>query len=403
METVKLTKHVIDNIPFPEKGQVFYRDTLLKGFGLRVGKTTKAYYAEKRVKGKTVRITIGTHGQVTPEQARREAQKLLGVMAVGQNPIDEERANNAQNVNLIEAFDAFMTARKSLKERTISDYNKIIKKYFPDWHKKTLIDISKDMVAKRHKTLGENHGAAQANYAMRVLRAIFNFAIGQYEDSSGNPIITNNPVTRLSQTRAWYRVSRRKTIIKSHDLSAFFRGLEQLKETAITTKAEVVRDYIILMLFTGLRREEAARLKWENVDLRAKTFTIIEGDAKNHEMLTLPMSGYVFDMLKKRHEAKINDYVFPGNSENGYIVEPRRQMEKITKVSGVSFTLHDFRRTFITIAESLDISSYAVKQLVNHKMANDVTAGYIIADVERLREPMQRITDYILEKANILL
>ncbi len=55
------------------------------------------------------------------------------------------------------------------------------------------------------------------------------------------------------------------------------------------------------------------------------------------------------------------------------------------------------RRTFITIAESLDIPAYALKRLMNHKMSNDVTAGYIIVDVERLRKPMQLITDYILK------
>jgi hypothetical protein len=48
------------------------------------------------------------------------------------------------------------------------------------------------------------------------------------------------------------------------------------------------------------------------------------------------------------------------------------------------------------IAESLDISAYAVKRLVNHKMNHDVTAGYIVSDVERLRKPMQQITDYIV-------
>jgi len=58
--------------------------------------------------------------------------------------------------------------------------------------------------------------------------------------------------------------------------------------------------------------------------------------------------------------------------------------------------VHDLRRTFITVAESLDISAYAVKRLVNHKMSNDVTAGYIVNDVERLRKPMQSITDYFL-------
>ena len=62
------------------------------------------------------------------------------------------------------------------------------------------------------------------------------------------------------------------------------------------------------------------------------------------------------------------------------------------------FTLHDLRRTFITIAESLDIPAYALKRLLNHKDSNDVTAGYIVSDVNRLREPMQRITDFIKSK-----
>lgn len=63
--------------------------------------------------------------------------------------------------------------------------------------------------------------------------------------------------------------------------------------------------------------------------------------------------------------------------------------------SGVSFTSHDLRWAFIPIAESLDISAYALKRLLNHKMTNYVTVAYIITDVERLRIPMQKSTDYI--------
>ncbi len=52
----------------------------------------------------------------------------------------------------------------------------------------------------------------------------------------------------------------------------------------------------------------------------------------------------------------------------------------------------------ITAAESLDIWAYAIKRLGNHKMSGDVTAGYIVSDVERLRAPMQRIADYLLSE-----
>jgi len=363
-----------------------------------VGQTAKAYYVEKRVNGRTVRVTIGTHGQITTEQARKEAQRLLGMMTTGHNPIDEKRLAKAKGVTLKEAFAEYLNARKSLKPRTVYDYKNTMNLCFSDWQDKPLSAITKDMIAKRHAETGKQN-KAKANLSMRLLRAIFNFAIAQYEDSQGHPIISDNPVKRLSQTRAWYRIDRRQTVIKTHELPAFFEAVNRLKETAITTKAEVVRDYLLLLLFTGLRRQEAATLKWEQIDFKARTLTV--SDTKNHEPLILPLSDYLLDMLKYRYEEREGDYVFPGEGMGGYIVEPRRQMDKVIKLSGVSFTLHDLRRTFITIAESLDISAYAVKRLVNHKMSGDVTAGYIIADVERLRKPMQNITDYILKVAGV--
>jgi len=64
----------------------------------------------------------------------------------------------------------------------------------------------------------------------------------------------------------------------------------------------------------------------------------------------------------------------------------------------VQFTVHDLRRTFITTAESLNISAYALKRLLNHSTENDVTSGYLVIDVERLRKPMQQISDYFLKQ-----
>jgi integrase len=393
---IKLTKTKVDNISFPKSGQVFYRDSVLEGFGLRVGKSTKAYYAEKRVKGKTVRKTIGRHGKVTCEQARKKAQELLGMMSMGRNPIQEEMQEKIMSVTLQEAFDEYIETRKSLKPRTIEEYKNVISKCFDDWKDRSLTEITKDMVAKRHSELG-NRSHARANLAMRILSAVVNFAIGRYENSQGQPILTENPVKRLSQTRAWYRVNRRQTVIRPHELPALFECIQKLKESATTPRLETVPDYILFLLFTGLRRREGARLTWDQIDFQSKTMTIT--DTKNNEPLTLPLSDFLFDMFNKRHENRVNEYVFPGKKR--YLENPNYSKVKITELSGVSFTLHDLRRTFITIAESLDISAYALKRLLNHKMSGDVTAGYIIPDVERLRKPMQKITDYILSKAGV--
>lgn len=99
---------------------------------------------------------------------------------------------------------------------------------------------------------------------------------------------------------------------------------------------------------------------------------------------------------ERRTEA-VNGYVFPGRDGVGHLVEPKRQIRQVTETSGIQFMIHDLRRTFITIAEGLDIPLYAIKRLVNHKMSGDVTAGYIVSDVERLRKPMQAVTDFILD------
>ena len=132
-------------------------------------------------------------------------------------------------------------------------------------------------------------------------------------------------------------------------------------------------------------------------------------DTKNHTDHILPLTDFLHDLLTKiKVEAKTK-YVFPNETNTGYMTDPKKQIANVIKESGVNFSTHDLRRTFITIAESLDISAYALKRLLNHKMTNDVTAGYIISDVERLRVPMQKITDYILyrigqkEKADVIL
>lgn len=389
----------VDELPIPNKGsngqtgQKRYYDDKLKGFGIRVTSGgAKTFFVEKLVKRTLRRIKIGRYGELTVEQARKQAQILLGQIASGLDPLAEKRADKMRQVTLNEVMTDYIKARKSLKPKTLYDYQRVLDIAFGGWKSKPLISITKDKVAKLHEKLGQERGQAYANLSMRVLRALFNFAAGQYEDSEGRSLITDNPVKRLSQTRAWYRVERRQTFIKAHELGSWYAGVQVLKN-------ETLRDYLLLILFTGLRRQEAAKLEWQQVDLKAKTLKVT--DTKNKETHTLPLSDYLYEMLSTRKKNTSSNYVFASTSESGYIVEPRKQMAKVIKETEIQFTVHDLRRTFITIAESLDIPAYALKRLLNHKMANDVTAGYIMLDVERLRKPMQMVTDHILMRMGL--
>ena len=65
---------------------------------------------------------------------------------------------------------------------------------------------------------------------------------------------------------------------------------------------------------------------------------------------------------------------------------------------GHHYTGHDLRRTFVTVAEALDISDYTLKRLIGHKVDNaqDVTAGYVISSNDRLRKAAQLISNAIM-------
>jgi len=390
---VKLTKRIVDAAPIPAAEPLFLRDSHLLGFALRITKNgVKSYVFERRIEGRTRRTTIARYGDLTVEQARKNALTLAGQVASGVNPIAEAQRVRLRAVTLDQAFRDFLSARKHLRPHTVYDYERLLKVALKDWASQPLRAISRNMVQERHRELGESRSPSYANLSMRFLRAVFNFAIAHYEDDRGEPVFTDNPVTRLNQTRAWYRFERRQTVIKAHQLPAWFAALDALRQSAEDPNA-VGADYLDLLIHTGLRKTEALTLRWSDVDLADATLLI--RDTKNREPLQLPLSAPVRAMLERRKATAASIFVFPGEGASGHMIEPRRTVQSVVRSSGVSFCLHDLRRTFITIAESLDVSPYAIKRLVNHKMRNDVTSGYIVSDIERLRLPAERIAEFL--------
>ena len=324
-------------------------------------------------------------------------------------------AEKSKAVTLEQAFKDFLETR-DLKNHTTREYHRSMRVAFFDWANRRLIDITRDMVAQKHSKLKKDaevnylrkckekgntptddeikkRGGSQANLHMRFLRSLLNFSAGYYEDAEGGPLIKHNPVQRLSQTKAWYRVPRRQTIIKPHELPDWFKAVTDVEN-------EIIKDYLLFLLLTGSRREEGMTLEVEQIDLKQRSYTLL--DPKNRQPLTLPLPDYLFGIIKRRVENSNGDrYVFSGAGKKGHLVEPKQQVKKIIKNSGVGFTLHDLRRHFITVADSLDLSVFAIKRLVNHSIGGDVTSGYVVTTVERLRGPMQKIEDKILAMAGV--
>ena len=418
---VKITKAVVDSLPFTEKGQQYLYDSVMAGFGVCIGKTAKSYFVETTVAGKRVtrRITIGRHGIWTTEDARQEARKLLLKMKQGIDPVDEREQQRQshekaikEHVTLREVWNSYKRDRQ-LRPGTLRDYANYIvgsedpdqprKSVFHDWLDRPCRAISRSDIIVRHTQIGQV--AAQrgnqigqprllfANSAMRVLGSVLSYA-------KACGLIDANPVEVLGEAKKWSRERRRRSVVQPHQIRTWLEAVESVRR--MLPAGPLGCDYLELVLFTGLRRNEAASLTWAQIDFDRKTLTL--PDPKNYEPHILPLTEHIVAVLRRRREAnRESKWVFPSpgrKNRQGHLAEPRCVALKVKEVSGVTFTIHDLRRTFISTAEALDLPYYAIKKLANHKMSGDVTAGYIVCDAERLRAPMQKITDYFLFKLN---
>jgi integrase len=409
-QNIKLTKTVVEKIPLAEKGkQVEYYDSELPAFGIRVSATSKSYFVRKWINGKLSRVTLGRHGVISADTARKMAADATTDIRKGIDINLEKTKAKTRSITFAKAFEQFLETRSGLKPKTVSMYSDHVDRLLVSWKKKPIAEITCDMVARRHSDISDTNGKATANAAMRTFRAIYNFA----RSVTGN-VIPENPAHRLSQTKQWNKIERRRTFIKPHLLKPWFNAVNDLK-------SPVVSSHLLLLAFTGLRKNEALNMKWVDVDLQDKSFTIV--NTKNGQPHTLPMSGFLHNLFVELQKYRINEYVFPGAAEDSHLKDPRRNFVHITDhtclalndvsttmeleakklsnadsiVPGIEFTQHDLRRTFITVAESLDIPYAALKKLLNHSDGNDVTGGYLQITTERLRGPMERISGRLLE------
>lgn len=383
MPVLKLTKTAVENLPFTSNGQLLYCDTELPGFWLLVGKTSKTYLAKGRVNRRDVRCTIGKHGVFTTEEARRDARLMLADMARGIDPNAIKKEKARKRLTFGDAFEKFLEIKQDLSPRTVIDYTQAVNRYLDDWEGKPLDQITKEMVMQRNSHIRQNHGGAVATKAMRVLSTIYNTAT-LFDDN-----LPENPVIRLSRGRLWYKSTPRDGYIKEHQMPAWYNAV-------MNCPSSTIRDYLLLLLFTGLRKSEGAQLTWDCIDFEEETFTVKM--TKNKRKHVLPLCSFTKQLLLDRYQCRqSNEFVFPSKGKRGYLTEPKKALYKITEDTGIKFTLHDLRRTFITTAESLELSSYALKYMLNHLTGTDVTGRYIIRGVERVRDPINRTSRKLLE------
>ena len=341
---------------------------------------------------------------MTLAQARTAAQEVLLNMTKGINPnqvkrekvsiADREYEIEKMQPTLFQAYETYISERE-LKPRTIEDYNSVVTEYLGDWQHLYLKNITRKMIQDRHRELSER-SKAQANMAMRVFRAIYNFSLEHYLNDDEETILPPvNPVNTLNAKRAWNKIKRRKTYINEDKLPDWINAVINFTDRGQQTDTN--KDFLLTLILTGFRRDECESIPWAAVDLRYGFITSL--DPKNGETHTLPMGDYLWALMKKRRAAIDSTWVFPSaKSASGHIVNISKVREKINQSCGIQFTFHDLRRTFGSIADNLDYGKYTIKKLLNHREEDerDVTAGYVQVSDKKLREAMNAIEEIVL-------
>lgn len=395
---MKLTKKIVEGESLPEKGQCFLWDSETRGFGIRLTPTGRTYIAQGRVNGVTRRVSLGRHGIITIQEARKKAQDELSRMGNGIDPVIEKKRADAYSMTLREITNNYLRDRRDLKQSSRADILKHLNKSFSQWADRPAIEITRDKVIAHFRELTER-GPAQANQAFRNLRAILNYARAAYRPDD-KPLLIDNPVSVLSDTKLWNKVRPRSGRIPTDKIGLAWNTLRALRESpGETTIRHTLTDAVSFLLLTGARWGEMAALTWDRVNLDEGWWFI--PDPKNRKPVTFPMSKVTMEILTAR--LKTNQYIFPARSGEGHIHDARGIFEKISEAVGVQVTAHDLRRTFRAIAGECQIELWKAKLLMNHRLNQDVTIGHYTEteDLRYLEPEINKISDWIVQQGII--
>ncbi|MBX9948470.1 MAG: tyrosine-type recombinase/integrase, partial [Candidatus Obscuribacterales bacterium] len=220
---------------------------------------------------------------------------------------------------------------RPLKPRTTDDYDKRLRQV-DDWLDLPINQITRSMVVERFDEI-KQRSESHANLIMKVLSSVLSYASARYEYADGQPMLAANPVKVLKGLRLWNRVSRRQTIINTCDLAKWWQAVQSLDKQGHS----LGRDVLVVLLLTGMRKAEAARLRWGDIDF--SNDSILIRDTKNGTDHQIPMGKYLRDFLwnrrlAQRHNNAACEYVFPGKDLTGHVKSIENAIERVTAQSG---------------------------------------------------------------------
>ena len=290
-----LTERSVDALS-PGAGPWIAWDDKLSGFGVKVLPSgTKSFLINYRANGggryaPNRRLVVGRFGRMTVDQARRQAQALLGRVAAGEDPSRERKAERGLPT-LREAFEEYLESNPNRAERTVNLYRQNLRVNLSDWINRPLSAISRRDVERRFHRITEKHGWAGANQTLSMLRSIYRRPCVDHDG-------LKNPVELwLAAGGKFHRMRRRRISSPVEVLPKWRAGIEAVDMT------ESARDIIWIGVYTGMRLGEVSSLRWERINLERMVLRVEE--TKTGEVLELPITdqlAVIFERLRDRME-----------------------------------------------------------------------------------------------------
>ncbi len=399
---MKLTKKAIDAIK-PDGRDRFVWDDEFRGFGLRVKPTgLKSFLIQFRNRqGRSRRLTVGNYGRLTPDEARREARRLLSDVERGIDPAEQRlEERNAITVAdlcgeyLAKAEAGLIIGRKGLPKKASTleiDRGRIARHIVPLLGKKPLKDLTSADVRRFLEAVTSGKTATTVKTKPRGLARVTGGqtaavrAVGllggmlSYAREVG--YIEHNPARGIRKPAD----KRRSFRLGPEEYRALGQSLEAAERRAEHWQAI---SAIRLLALTGCRRSEILNLKWSEVDLASSCLRL--GDTKTGASIRpLPEPAG----RSWRGSGVTATMSFPGvtRGDRSYASVFPKAWRRIV---GDAYSPHGLRHAYASAAHELGLGELTIKALLGHARLG-VTSGYIATVDSVVLAAAERVSRYI--------
>jgi integrase len=327
-------------------------------------------------------LRIGGYPELTPEAARRLAEKLNGELATGKDVAAERRQRrrhpNGNDPTLQGIFDHTLEQHWKPNCRTWKGQKYLVEHYTPkSWMPRRLSSFTKVELLERHRAIGKKNGPYVANRWREVIRRLFEVAIEDFDFAGANPARKVKPFPEQERER----------FVTPEELPRLFDAIDAAEDVRAA-------DFFRLALLTGARKTAILRMRFADVDLSRAVWTIPTSDSKNKAPVHIPLVPAAVEVIRSRMiGSNGREYVFPGRHGTGHLTNTRNVLPPILKSAGFTdVRLHDLRRTFGSWQAAHGSSELLIGKSLGHKNTRS-TAVYARLTLDPVRESVERATN----------